>query len=101
VGEITCDLLFKKGMPDFFSQLASVGFIKNFDPFEKYFEQEANSVAADVMSDDFAAVPETATLMEIVYLLSVRGYWKVYVVREGKRIGVIDRAAVLDRILNL
>jgi mannitol/fructose-specific phosphotransferase system IIA component (Ntr-type) len=101
VGEITCDMLFKTGVPDFFSQLASVAFIRQFDPFEKYFQSEADARAGDVMSSDFAAVGEEATLMEVVFLLSVRGYPKVYVVRDGRRVGVIDRAAVLDRILNL
>jgi CBS domain-containing protein len=100
VGEITCDLLFKKGLPDFFSQLPSVAFIKNFDPFEKYFEQEAHSVAGDVMSADYAAVSEDATLMEIIYLLAVRNYPKAHVVRDGRKVGTIDRILVLDRILN-
>ena len=100
LGEITCDLLFKKGVPDFFNQLPSVAFIKSFDPFEKYFEQEAHSVAGDVMSSDFAAVDESATLMEIVFLLAVRNYSKAHVLREGRKVGTIDRILLLDRILN-
>lgn len=100
VGEITCDLLFKKGVPDFFNQLPNVAFIKNFDPFEKYFEQEAHSVARDVMSTDFAAVGEDATLMEIIYMLAVRNYPKAHVLRDGRKVGTIDRILVLDRILN-
>jgi PTS system nitrogen regulatory IIA component len=101
LGEITSDVLFKKGLPDFFSQLTSVAFIRYFDPFEMYFEHEAKATARDVMSSDFAAIKEEATLMEIVYLLSVRRYSKIYVVSDGVVVGVIDRAAVVDRILNL
>lgn len=101
VGEITCDLLFKSGVPDFFNQLATVAFIRDFDPFEQYFAREAQATAADVMSTDFAVVEETATLMEIVFLLSVKGYPKVHVVRDGRKVGTIDRTTVLDRILNL
>lgn len=101
VGEITCNALFKKGIPDFFSQLASVAFIRDFDPFEAYFEQEAHSTAGDVMSDDFAAVDEKATIMEIIFLLAVKNYSKIYVTKNGKRVGIIDRIAVLDKVLNL
>lgn len=101
LGEVTSDLLFKKGLPDFFSQLTNVAFMRHFDPFEAYFESEANAVAGDVMSGDFAAVKEDSTLMEIVYLFSVRRYPKIYVVRDGKVLGVIDRAVVVDRILNV
>lgn len=101
VGEVTSDLLFKRGLPDFFSQLTNVAFMRHFDPFEAYFEDEAKATAGDAMSSDFAAVKEDTTLMEIVYLFSVRRYPKLYVVRDGKVMGVIDRAVVMDRILNL
>jgi CBS-domain-containing membrane protein len=102
VGEITCDILFRYGLPDFFTRLKSVAFIREFDPFEKYFEKEADSVAGDVMSDHPAVMPPTATLLEIVFALAVEKHMNVYIVAEnGALVGVIDRAAVLDRILNL
>lgn len=101
VGEIHCDLLFRSGMPEFFGRLHSVAFLRNFDPFDRYFEMLKSAVARDVMSTRFAAVPETATLLEVVFELSVRNHEKVFVVRDGKRIGVIDRSAVLSRILSV
>ncbi|MBM3308096.1 MAG: PTS sugar transporter subunit IIA [Candidatus Eisenbacteria bacterium] len=101
VGEVTSDILFKKGLPDFFSQLTNVAFMRHFDPFEAYFENEAKAKAGDAMSADFAALPEDATLMEVVYLFSVRKYPKIYVERDRRVVGVIDRAVVVDRILNV
>ncbi len=101
VGEITSENLFKIGMPDFFSQLKSVGFISEFDPFEKYFEAERQTLAGDVMSKDYAALPEDATLLEVVFELAVKRHSKVYVVHDGQRIGVIDRMLVLDRVINI
>ncbi|MBU0677186.1 MAG: PTS sugar transporter subunit IIA [Verrucomicrobia bacterium] len=101
VGQITCDLLFQKGIPDFFGQLHSISFIKDFDPFEKYFEEEAMALARDIMSDDFGCVEEDSTLLEIIHLLSVYHHPKLYVLREGKLVGIVDRIAVLERILNL
>ncbi len=101
VGEITCDNLFKMGMPHFFTQLKSIAFIREFDPFEKYFADENSALARDVMTSDFAAIPETATLLEIVFELAVHQRPKVYVVRDGKHLGVIDRILVLDRVINI
>jgi mannitol/fructose-specific phosphotransferase system IIA component (Ntr-type) len=101
VGEITCDDLFKRGMPHFFTQLKSIAFIREFDPFEKYFAEESHALARDVMSQDYATVPEDATLLEIVFELAVHHHPKVYVVRDGKRLGVIDRILVLDRVINV
>lgn len=100
LGEITCDRLFQYGIPDFFNQLQSVGFISRFDPFERYFAQEAKAVARDVMLDDFAAVPPDATILEVVFALTVKRHMQVYVVENGRRIGTIDRTEVLDRILD-
>jgi len=36
-----------------------------------------------------------------VYLFSVRRYPKIYVLRDGKVLGVVDRAVVVDRVLNV
>ena len=101
VGEITAETLFKLGLPDFFSQLKSVGFISELDPFEKYFEYERRKLAREVMSHEFSALPEDATLLEVVFELAVKRFSKVYVVDRGRRVGVIDRILVLDRVLNL
>lgn len=99
VGEITSDALFVIGMPEFFNQLKSVSFIREFDPFDRYFEKASGSTAGEVMSRDVARVEEDATILEVIFLLSVRRYAKVYVERNGKLVGVIDRARVLNEIL--
>ncbi len=101
VGEITCDNLFKRGMPHFFTQLKSIAFIREFDPFEKYFADDSHALARDVMSQDYAAVSEDATLLEIVFELAVHHHPKVYVVGTNKHLGVIDRILVLDRVINV
>ncbi|MBN2712184.1 MAG: PTS sugar transporter subunit IIA [Planctomycetes bacterium] len=100
LGEITCDRLFQFGMPDFFNQLQSVQFISRFDPFERYFSEEAKATASDVMESSYAVVPPDATMLEVVFSLTVQNHLKVYVVEEGIRIGTIDRTEVLDRILD-
>lgn len=102
LGEITSDLLFKCGLPDFFSQLRSVSFIREFDPFEKYFEFEAHATTGELMSREFATLPLKATLLEIVFLLAVKRHPKVYVLDQNKKCrGVIDRILVLDRVINI
>ena len=101
LGEITCENLFKLGMPDFFSQLKSISFIREYDPFEKYFKGEGDTLARDVMTQDYATVPDDATLLEVVFELAVKRHTKVHVVRDGKRIGAIDRILVLDRVITI
>jgi len=100
VGEITSDIVFQFGMPDFFKQLKSVSFVRNFNPLEKYFAVETDKVAADLMSQDYASVPPSGTLIEIIFQLTVKKRTKVYVVDQGKLVGVIGRMNVLDRAVN-
>lgn len=100
VGIVTCDQIFRSGLPEFFSQLKSVAFIKKFDPFENYFKSIKTATAGDIMTSDFATLPEDATMLEVIFELSVHRRPKVFVVRDGILCGIIDRIAVLNRVLN-
>lgn len=100
LGEITSDTIFQFGMPDFFKQLQSVSFVRNFNPLEKYFAVETDKIAKDLMSQDYAWVPPDGTLIEIIFQLSVKKRTKVYVIDQGKLMGVIGRMNVLDRAIN-
>ena len=102
VGQIACSSLFTLGIPNFFSQLKSVGFIRFFDPFEKYFSIEAHSKVGEVMNSDFSAFHEDATLIEVVFAISILKYPLVYVVnKENELLGIIDQTLLLERIINL
>ena len=101
IGEITCDNLFRYGMPAFFAELKSVAFIPEFDPFEKYFHAESHCVAGDLMSPKFAAMPPSATLLELVFTITVLKHEKVYIVDKGVLVGEVDESLVLDKIMRL
>jgi len=101
LGEITVDRLFRYGLPDFFSQLKSVSFIAEFDPFEKYFEDERNMLARDMMIPSARLVPLDHTIMEIVFDLTIKPYNKLYVVDQDERwVGTIDKSTLLDNVIN-
>lgn len=101
LGEITTDILFRYGLPEFFAKLKSVSFIAEFDPFEKYFEDERNTSVTELMSPDFKTVPLEYTIMEIVFDLAIRKFGKLYVIDSGSRwVGTIDQGTVLDNVIN-
>jgi PTS system nitrogen regulatory IIA component len=100
-GEITVDRLFRYGLPDFFAQLKSVSFIAEFDPFEKYFEDERDMLAGDMMAPDVRTVPLDYTIMEIVFDLTIQSAIKLYVVdQDGRWVGTIDKSTLLDNVIN-
>ncbi len=101
LGEIRVGRLFRYGLPEFFSKLKSVSFIAEFDPFEKYFEDERNTLARDLMDTTARIVPVDYTIMEIVFDLAISNYPKLYVVDDnGRWIGTIDKSVVLDNVIN-
>ncbi len=101
LGEITVGRLFRYGLPDFFAQLKSVSFIAEFDPFEKYFTDESRILAADMMEPKARTVPMDYTIMEIVFDLAIKSFPKLYVIDEaGRWVGTIDKALVLDNVIN-
>ncbi len=101
IGQITTNNLFLLGIPDFFTQLKSVAFMSDFDPFEKYFAEESRAKTADVMDSDFCALSPEASIMEMVFALIVKKYPKIYIVRDGILVGIVDQPLVLERIINI
>ncbi len=102
VGEITTDLLFRYGLPDFFARLKSVSFVAEFDPFEKYFEDERKTEAGAIMSHAPRIVKPEHTVMEIVFDLAVTNFSKLYVVDHKDRwIGTVTKGTLLDNVINV
>lgn len=99
-GEITLTRLLRSGLPDFFLQLKSVSFVREFDPFEQYFHKEAHSVAQDVMNPDIVTLPEDGTLMEAVHALAVHRRALVHVLRDGRALGYLNGWSILNRVLS-
>jgi len=102
IGEISCARLFQLGVPEFFTKLKSVGFICEFDPFDKYFAEESQALAKDVMLTECCVLPPDATLLEVIFELTVKQRAAVYVAdKQGKLLGVVDQSTVLDQVLNI
>ncbi len=102
VGEITADLLFRYGLPDFFARLKSVSFVAEFDPFEKYFQDERETPVRAVMSHAPQIVKPEHTVMEIVFDLAVKNVNKLYVTNHKDRwIGTVTKGTILDNVINL
>lgn len=102
MGEISCAALFQLGVPEFFTKMKNVGFICDFDPFEKYFDDEPQIMAKDAMAESFCKMPANSTLLEVVFALTVQKYPCVYIVdAEDRLLGCVDECQLLNRVINL
>ncbi|MDD3295814.1 MAG: PTS sugar transporter subunit IIA [Candidatus Omnitrophica bacterium] len=98
-GEISCLDIFSYGMPDFFKQLSTVSFVRHIDPFENYFKIKRGVKVKNLLSKDVSAIAKDATLLEIVFQLTVKNRQKLFVVDEGRLVGELDRFNIIDKIL--
>jgi mannitol/fructose-specific phosphotransferase system IIA component (Ntr-type) len=98
-GQISCFNIFEKEIPDFFKQLHTVSFVKNIDPFEKFFVLKKDLKVKDFLKEECATVDYSATLLEIIFLLTTKAYPRLFVLKDEKLVGLIDRFSILDRIL--
>lgn len=98
-GEISCLNVFAYGVPEFFRQLQTVSFIKHLDPFEKYFRVRHGLKVKDLYDHDVETISPDTTLMEIIFQMTAKNRSHLFVIEEGKLIGVINRFSIIDRIL--
>ena len=100
LGVISCHELFSYSMPDFFFNLHKISFIKHMDPFEKYFQVVSKvSISELMITENLPITPPSATLMEIIFDMTVNGREMIYVVENQKLLGVLDRYTIIDKIL--
>jgi mannitol/fructose-specific phosphotransferase system IIA component (Ntr-type)/predicted transcriptional regulator len=99
-GFISSIHLFRVGVPQFFQNLKTVSFVRNLDPFEKYFASRHTIKVCDIREKG-GSIDKDATLLEIVFQIAVKGYSELYVHDSGKLIGVIDNYRLIDRVLTL
>jgi mannitol/fructose-specific phosphotransferase system IIA component (Ntr-type) len=98
-GEISCLKIFTYGIPDFFSQLQTISFVRNLDPFEKYFKFRKDLKVRDLYDPGTSPVRKDTTLVEVIFQMTAKNRSQLYVLDDDKLIGAIDRFSIIDRIL--
>lgn len=100
-GDISCYDLFSHGLPDFFANLHTISFVRNMDPFEKYFQGDRDIRLSEInIRRESPVISADSTLMEIVFEIATRNKQILYVVDESKKLlGIIDRFSIVDKIL--
>ena len=100
-GIISCHDLFSYGMPKFFYSLHQISFVKHMDPFEKYFKVDESLTVEKWLTDKkLPVIPPTATIMEIIFEMTVNNSETLYVINnEKKLLGILDRYTIIDKIL--
>jgi|GEM_PF-278470 len=99
-GVLSCHDLFSYKLPDFFKNLHSISFVKHMNPFEKYFQSDTYITIGDLkLNENPPVIDADATLMEIIFEMTVKNNEFLYVIDDKKLLGTIDRFSIIDKIL--
>ncbi|MGL4672246.1 CBS domain-containing protein, partial [Cetobacterium sp.] len=90
------------GMPKYTTLLSDLNFMTVGEPFENYLMNEKVTKIEDLYrKDGVVTVDKEASLMEISYLFMNRGVTRIYVVENGKYLGIILRSDIIRKILHI
>ncbi len=99
VGMVSEHELLRVCLPDHILWMEDLSPIINFEPFVELLRNEGTSCLTDIMSEDYAALPENAPAIEVAKVLRTHPARHVFVVRGKKLVGVISLHDFITKVL--
>jgi mannitol/fructose-specific phosphotransferase system IIA component (Ntr-type) len=99
IGVVTTHELLRVCLPDYILWVEDLTPIINFEPFAEILRKESKTWLTEIMTADYATVPENAPAAQVAKELARRRVDHAYVLRDKKLIGVISLAVFLSKIL--
>lgn len=99
IGVVSTHELLRVCLPDYILWVEDLTPIINFEPFEEILRKESQTWLTEIMTMDYATVPENAPAAQVAKELARRRVDHAYVLRDKKLIGVISLAVFLNKIL--
>jgi PTS system nitrogen regulatory IIA component len=99
IGVVTTHELLRVCLPDYILWIEDLTPIINFEPFAEILRKESKTWLTEIMTADYATVPENAPAAQVAKELARRRIDHAYVLRDKKLIGVISLAMFLSKIL--
>ena len=99
IGVVTTHELLRVCLPDYILWVEDLTPIINFEPFAEILRKESKTWLTEIMTADYATVPENAPAAQVAKELARRRVDHAYVLRGKKLIGVVSLAVFLNKIL--
>lgn len=99
VGAVTATELMRVCLPDYLLWMDDLSPILNFEPFAQVVRNEGKTWLAEIMSYDYAVIPEDAPAIEVAKEITKQGQREAFVTRGKKLVGVINLHDFLNKVL--
>lgn len=100
IRDITCHDIFVYGLPDLFANIRKAPSMKDISAIDAFFKVNQAITLKDLRIDRPSPVIDSeAPLMEVIYQMTLNARNILYVVKNKKILGVIDRYNIIDKVL--
>lgn len=99
VGILRCYDLLQAAMPEYVRMIGDLRFISEFEPFDRFLQEEDKMPVSSVMVRDFAAADDSASIIEITSVLLHRSENALVVTKEGKYFGVVSLRDIITKVM--
>lgn len=99
MGVVTVYELLRVCLPDYILWMEDLSPILNFEPFAQVLRNEGKTWLTEIMSLEFATVPEEAPAIQVATEMARRSARQVFVVRDEQCVGVITLQDFVHKVL--
>jgi CBS domain-containing protein len=99
IGVVTTYELLKVCLPDYILWMDDLTPILNFEPFAGILRKESQTWLTEIMTDEYATVPEDAPAIQVAKEITRQRAGHAYVINEEKLVGVVSIEGFLSKVL--
>ena len=99
VGVVTARELLKVCLPDYILWMDDLSPILHFQPFANVLRNEGITWLTEIMSQEYAVVPESAPAIQVAQEMTKQNTQQAYVLRDKKLVGVVTLPHFLNKVL--
>ncbi|MBD3284980.1 CBS domain-containing protein [candidate division WOR-3 bacterium] len=99
VGVVRCSDLLGSAMPEYTKMIGDLGFLSEFEPFDRFLHEEDKMLVDSIVCDDFIEVDEAASIVEITSLLLHHEENALVVTKEGNYLGMVSIRYIITKVM--
>jgi len=98
-GIVRCSDLLLAAMPEYARMLGDLRFLSEFEPFDRFLQEEDKRTADSIVSKNFVQAEEDASIVEITSLLLNHKENTVIITKEGVYTGIVSVRDIITNVM--
>ena len=99
IGKIDAYDLMKRSIPKYMLMLDNHEFLTSFEPFENIINDENSAQVKDYISEPEMIIPPDTPLIQLTLLLVKKLSKNLFVVKDGRLLGIVTMQEIINKVL--